>query len=694
MIGDPSNPYQQTDPMWQVWNMVNHGDMYTDVADFSRYGMNPMDALIKYGGLNPTNPDLRSAERQAIAALDAGQIPGASANWANSQLQAHANDPLYAGLKPQDWYTGGAAYNVQQPAWQYHPRNFFTTNFSGGPSAPSPNRTVPPPPGSTPSGSRPVIPVGTNPPGVIGGRGPAPTGPNTGGGVTTAPPATTGGRTTQSATTPIGPIGTAPGSPTLPMPTSPSPSLGSPTTTTDFGKLFNPTGYDGTDVSSVPSVSADTLSQPPPPGGQVDFARLFNPTGYDGTTVGYDATDPFASQSYTGVSGPTMSGVLPAPTTSPTSTTASSTTDPTTMPGGFPTGAQTLGQPMYPWLTAYQGNFAAPMTPYQNQGLNAISNFVGGGENLGGAQGYLSNVLSGQYLDPSTNPNLQSYIDSLSGIHDYQDELEKERIGSSMAAGGNALSGARAMAESQYQNESNNQYQNMIAQMLNSNYQMERGLQNSAVPLQMGISNELMGGYGNLMQAGAVPQQTQQAENNAEYQDWLRQISGMQQSFQQPENTMLSLLHSGYPGSSQPNYQASDASSLLAALLGNGSGTSGLLNALFGSGTTGGSTSGGLLGTLGNLLGLGGSSGGGSTDLTGTYDPNNPFGFSMNGNDLSSLYSMYGNQTYDPSNPFGYSYNNTDLSSLMSDPAIMDLLNAFGYSNNPPVDTGTATGGG
>jgi hypothetical protein len=335
---------------------------------------------------------------------------------------------------------------------------------------------------------------------------------------------------------------------------------------------------------------------------------------------------------------------------------------------------------MYPWLSGYQGQFTAPMSAEQNQGLQGISSFVGGGENLGGAQGYINNVLSGQYLSPSTNPNLQAYINSLSGIHDYQDNLERQRIGSSMAAGGNALSGARASAEEEYQNESNNQYQNQIASLLNSNYQNERGLQNSAVPLQMGLSNEMLGGNQALMQAGGVPQQLSQNDLNAQYGDYLRQISGMQQAYNQPEQQALALLHSGYPGQTQTQYGPSAAStweSLLAGLLGSSGGGS-ALGSLLGGGS-GGSGGGGLLGALGSLFG-GGSSGapnGLQPDGSSLYDSSNPFGFSSGGNDLSGLMGMYGGNTggYDPSNAFGGDYGGYSANDLNS------LLNAFGFDS-------------
>jgi hypothetical protein len=435
------------------------------------------------------------------------------------------------------------------------------------------------------------------------------------------PPAGGGGTSIQQ-----GPTGTG----TTPPPPPPTVVQRPDTTITP---VTAPTAAVGASRGSdlAPSFSlgpGDNSGSQPAGSANVDYSSLFNPTGYDGTTVGYDATttDPLATYAYN------------PSTLFPTNPSATSSSTGTTTPGTsmtFPTGAQTLNQPMYPWLSPYNGNFTAPMTPYENQGLNAMSSFVGSGENLGGAQSYLGNVLSGQYLDPSTNPNLQKYIDSLSGIHDYQDNLERQRIGSSMAAGGNALSGARAMAESEYQNESNNQYQNTIAGLLNQNYQNERGLQNSAVPLQMGMSNELMGGYGSLMNAGGLPRSIQQNENNAEYADWLRQITGMQQAYQQPTQDMLSLLHSGYPGSSQMQYGPSAAStweSLLAGLLGGG-----------GSGGSGGSGTGSLLGALGSAL-------------SSLFSPSTPAGGTPGSGDTNPYSTDYGTAAYNYGGPTGQDY--------------------------------------
>jgi hypothetical protein len=279
-------------------------------------------------------------------------------------------------------------------------------------------------------------------------------------------------------------------------------------------------------------------------------------------------------------------------------------------PSAYPQNAMNLGGPVYPWLQPYGGNFAAPMSPWQTAGLGAYSNFVGGGAGTNPASNYYGNELSGQYLTPGSNPWLSQIEQSGQSIKDYQDQQAIKQIQSSMAAGGNALSGATGNALGNYLNQSGANFQNIMGGLMNQDYQMERGLQQGAAQGSLGAANQYGNSVMNMFGMGAIPQQIANQDVMGQYQDFLRQTQGYQNAFNYPQQLALQELHSGYPGSAPPNYGTSQAT-----------GWAALLPALFGGGAGGGS---GAIGGIGNLLSnlFGGGGGGGGGGWTGSNTGN------------------------------------------------------------------------
>ena len=312
-------------------------------------------------------------------------------------------------------------------------------------------------------------------------------------------------------------------------------------------------------------------------------------------------------------------------------------------------GAVNVGGPMYPWVTPYTGQFTAPMSEAQQQGLSGMQNFVGGGGGLGTAEGYVNDLLSGKYIG-SGNPFIQQVQEGQQTLKDYQDQQALKRIASSMAAGGNALSGARMSANQNYQNLSD---ANMLSQMGNLRLQdllAERGFQNQGVGMAGQLAGQQMNQYGELMNAGGLPQQLQQHDLNAQYQDWLRQIQAMQGQYQYGNQQAQSLLHGGgYTGSQMPNYGQSDAAgwaSLISMLFGGG-----------GSGGIGNSIGGQAISGIGSLISqlFGGGAGGGS-GTGGTGAGTGDFGYGdipqLSQGDQNFLQNGFGNDyTYDPYSP-------------------------------------------
>jgi hypothetical protein len=345
------------------------------------------------------------------------------------------------------------------------------------------------------------------------------------------------------------------------------------------------------------------------------------------------------------------------------------------MASPYPTGAQTAGAPMYPWMSSYQGNFTAPMSGAQNQGLSAAQNYVGNNP-MSSAQSYNDQLLNGGFMG-SADPYLTQIRQGMQGTKSQQDADARQQIASAMSAGGNALSGARLAAEGRYQNQSDNNFNTTMGNLEYGNLAREEALRNQGVGQSIGLNNASMGNYENLMGMGAVPQQLEQHDLNSQYADWVRQIGAMQQGDQQNMSNAQALLRTN-PGGHNPNYgtsQASGVAALLSGLFGNGGGN-GILGGLFGNGQDGQGGGGGLGGLLNSLFGGGGGrngsgnyptpdsgypdmSGGGGSYWANNYDPTMSQDSNMDYGDFSSLWDSYfgggdyGGDQYGQYDPWG-----------------------------------------
>lgn len=253
---------------------------------------------------------------------------------------------------------------------------------------------------------------------------------------------------------------------------------------------------------------------------------------------------------------------------------------------------------MFPWLQRWTGGTQAPLSPYEQQGLTGISNFVGGGMGLDSshANSYLNNIIGGGMLDQN-NP----YFDQIEQhgqqlLSQSQDRTLRE-MQSRAAAGGNALSGALMQGEGDYLQGSNAAFQGTMSQMRADQYARERGMQQQAVGMQNDMQNQnaqtQMGGYGSLMGWGATPRNIQTNEMQGQYADWLRQITNMRDQYQYPDQMMMGMLGHGYQESYRPQFGDSSAGQLssLFSLLGQNGGA--------------GIDWGGIIGGIGGLFGGG-----------------------------------------------------------------------------------------
>lgn len=326
----------------------------------------------------------------------------------------------------------------------------------------------------------------------------------------------------------------------------------------------------------------------------------------------------------------------------------------------FPSGASTLGQPMFPWLQRWSGPFATPMSGYENQALEGMSRFAQGGFGLGAGRDYLNDVLQGDWL----NPNNQYFdqIESLgSDLLGRQQNDTLARIASSMAAGGTGLSGARTAAEGRYLTDSNQSFNQMMAQLRADQYARERGYMQEAPGMLGDLAGREMQGYGQLGQMGALPRQISDREIQGQYQDWLRQIGSLEDAYHYPDQLASTFLAANrYPGYQNPQYGNSTADNLiplLAMLLGAGGENS--IGSQLGSG-------------LGNLLGgllnpqNSGQNGGGQPNYANQFNPNTP-GFGQPNN---MGYGDYGPETPDWWNS---DWNNTGMPDDWFDPSMPEI---------------------
>ena len=138
----------------------------------------------------------------------------------------------------------------------------------------------------------------------------------------------------------------------------------------------------------------------------------------------------------------------------------------------------------------FPGSTVVPFAPETTAAMGAQSNrALQGNPLLGQAQGYTSDVLGGQYLDPSTNPFMSNVLDStISGV--------RQNVDSGFAAGGRFGSPAHAGTFGKEMGRAMSPY-------LFGEYGRERGIQESAAGRAPGLAREDYSDIGQLANVGA-----------------------------------------------------------------------------------------------------------------------------------------------------------------------------------------------
>ena len=171
----------------------------------------------------------------------------------------------------------------------------------------------------------------------------------------------------------------------------------------------------------------------------------------------------------------------------------------------------------------------AGFTGAQNKGMSSLMGAAGQGGPLQGLSGSANNLamntMNGQYLNPSSNPQLQNYFNAAAQpmAAQYQTSTAPSTMAASQQAGMmNSNAGADARLMNQY--SLGNNLQSLAANIYEPAYQFERGQQtNMASMLPSLQQGSLLPGQ-TQFGVGAVQQQQQQQGMNTNIQNALSQF--------------------------------------------------------------------------------------------------------------------------------------------------------------------------
>lgn len=219
-----------------------------------------------------------------------------------------------------------------------------------------------------------------------------------------------------------------------------------------------------------------------------------------------------------------------------------------------------------------------PFAPETSAALGAQANRAfQGSPLLGGAQDYTSDVLSGQYLDPASNP-------FLAGVSDAVLSQVQPQVASTFARAGRT-GGSPLAAEALGRGVSRG-----MAPYLFGEYGRERGIQENAAARAPSLAREDYFDIGQLAQVGAA-REGKAGESLAE------QIARFNFGQSEPTNRIaqfMGLIQGNYGGTSTATQTARQASDPLGMGIGTGLGLAGTVGGFPTAG--GGSVGGGLLG--------------------------------------------------------------------------------------------------
>jgi len=215
-----------------------------------------------------------------------------------------------------------------------------------------------------------------------------------------------------------------------------------------------------------------------------------------------------------------------------------------------------MGQP-------YGGQMTAPLSNEQNMGLKLLDQYAGGStsglSNIGTK--LAADTVGGKYLNPDTNPYLKRAADTATMATRTGLAQDMNASNAMFGRAGMGLGSAERNWQQKLLTNANTGLFNNLNNMYLSNYNTERGVQNSMLPMLNQYAQQPLQTAGALMQYGQVPQQNAQQGLTANYSDWMRQL-------QSPYNYGMQLL-SGMPLEYPQYYNQPDQTSQFMNSIGN-----------------------------------------------------------------------------------------------------------------------------
>lgn len=213
----------------------------------------------------------------------------------------------------------------------------------------------------------------------------------------------------------------------------------------------------------------------------------------------------------------------------------------------------------------------------------------------------LLNTVGGMYLHPDSNPYLAEQINATGA--DTTQQFNKnindilDRAGVSGALGGSRA----ALMQGQAAGESTRGFNQIVSDLLNQNYQTERGRQLAAIPGLLQTEDLPAQRYGKAFEAAGIPRGLDQKELEFRLNELLRQQNERMLPIQVGQSVLGQRMGQTIPIA---NSNGSPLSGLGSLLSGVGSAASGL-SGLFGGSKSGTPGGGGIFSSLGSFFGNG-----------------------------------------------------------------------------------------
>lgn len=224
------------------------------------------------------------------------------------------------------------------------------------------------------------------------------------------------------------------------------------------------------------------------------------------------------------------------------------------------------------------------------------------------AQQYLTDEVSGKFLDPNTNVGLQKQVGALGDTTAFN--LQRQ-IGDTLARAGQSGAGGgsrSALMQGQAIGEANRGYSSAVGDLLGKAYGQNRLLQSQAPGALINSENIPAQNTLTAYSLAGIPRQQEQAERNAQLEELSSQRNAQYQPLQVAQSILGQRLGQSIPIVAPGQNPMAGIAGLLGGLGGLGGGLAQLLGSLNGgvsTSTTGGGGGGGgwgLIGALANTL--------------------------------------------------------------------------------------------